>query len=293
MQHNPDYTFCLGWVDSAPLNNLPPWVQLIRADELPIAQWESMIGQYCELELQAAIKPFLIRRLVSTFPDYQHLIYFAPTTQVFGCLEKIVDPSAFIQLTPNRTEPIDEAAIEGLDDKRILNIGMYHAGAIIFHQSEQLDTLLNWWEERAIDRHYLNLCDGMALDQLWLNYLPIYFDNVKTIRNSTWHIGLHSLIGESYTFNKNYVLSVDFAGIAAFHPIWSDHTKQALGHLDLSILAKAYMKRLAEMNMYVPQMGDIYGNKVTVGNFRGLRKRVVKALATVVSGIEQYNLTYN
>lgn len=300
LSFNPDYKFFIGWAESAPVDNLPDWVETIEVNSLTNSPWKEMADKYYTHEFLAALKPFFIQELVHNYPEFEELIYLSPTTFILGPIDRVLDRNSFLQLTPHRTQPIDESPSCDLDDKRVLNIGMFTSGAIILHPSEQIQSLVSWWKKRAIDRHYLDLCNGMAMDQLWLNYAPAYFKDVSVIQQGGWHLGLHSAIGttlnlqnEGYMVNDVPLISVEFAGVTEYHPIWSDHSKLITNDKNWTKLRNFYSEQCAPFEKFDSFSGVSYGKKIKIKRYRSIRKKVVKALTSVISSIEHFDLTHN
>ncbi len=298
-KHNPDRTFLLGWVDRMQLPELPDWVEVIPVGSLEIMNWVSMEQRYYDFELVAACKPFFARHILSAFPECEELAFFSPTTQVFDSFDLIADPSAFLQLSPQRLRPIGQP-LGRLDDKRILNTGMYQASSWILHPDGQETNMLIWWSDRMTDRGFLDLCKGMCLDQLWLNYLPIYHERVKTIRNLGWNYGLNAVPGSGfvltdgkYTVDENPLITLDFAGLEGHHPVWSDHSDLVKDRALWPDLHNSYLSLLHKHKMPIKDLSLPYGQAAPIRSDRRYRKRVVQFLNKVISRIDTFDWTYN
>ncbi|WP_373514754.1 hypothetical protein [Persicitalea sp.] len=304
-QHNPDRRFFLGWVDRMQLPNLPNWISVIPVESLEMADWISMEQRYFDFELVAGCKPFFARYLLTTFPDCEELLFLSPTTQVFDLLDKVANSSDFLQLNPQRLRPIGDFGGRRmgryqLDDKRILNTGMYQAGSWIMHPDGQEKAMLSWWCDRMTDRGLLDLCEGMCLDQLWLNYLPIYHERVETIRNPGWQYGLPAVPGSKFTFiqgqyfvDNSPLVSLDFAGIETHHPLLSDYVDLVDGKPLWTDLRHSYRNSLQEYDFSFDIAISTYGNPTIVKSQRNYRRRAVRFLKNLIDGIEHFDWTYN
>lgn len=298
-QHNPDYRFIIGWSEEVPLIGLPEWAGVIGINELITAPWQSMGQRYYDFELAAACKPFFARHILNQSPTCTELVFLAPCTWVLGPLDSILNPGIFFQVTPHRLQPITGPG--PLDDKAILNIGMYHAGSWVLHPNGQEKELLNWWCERTVNRAFFDLCHGMCLDQLWMNYLPVVFEGVQAIRNAGWHFGLHAMPGHrlsqvhhDYWVEQQPLISVDFSGIECYHPVWTDHAALADKMEHWPELHRAYQARLAAQ--VVPSFeaaSTPCGKASEVKPFRKQRKQAVRFLNRLINRIESYDLTHN
>jgi len=150
-----------------------------------------------------------------------------------------------------------------------------------------------------IDRGFLDLCEGMCLDQLWLNYLPIYYERVKTIRNAGWNYGLSALPGSVLSFasgryfvDEHPLITLDFAGVESHHPILSNHASLVKGQDLWSDLRQSYQKALG---LY-PCPGDEtvapYGKATPTESNRRFRKQTVRVLEKIIKRIETLAWTY-
>lgn len=298
-KYNPNRTFFLGWVDRMQLPDLPDWINAVPVESLEIADWTGMEQRYYDFELLAACKPFFARHILAAFPDCEELAFLSPTTQVFDSLDLVADQSAFLQLSPQRLRPISQPAGR-LDDKRILNTGMYQAGSWLMHPDGQETAFLNWWVERMTDRGYLDLCAGMCLDQLWLNYLPIFYERVKTIRHPGWHYGLPAVPGSNFAFtnskylvDENPLITLDFAGLEGHHPVWSDHSDLIKDSALWSDLRNSYRTSLREHELPNKEASLPHGKAAPIKSNRRYRKRAVRFLKKVIARIHTFDWTYN
>ena len=46
---------------------------------------------------------------------------------------------------------------------------------------------MQWWKDRLFDQCYIDLANGMFVDQLWVNFAPIFYEDVFVSR----HLGLN------------------------------------------------------------------------------------------------------
>lgn len=297
-QHDPGHLFFLGWVDRMKLPNLPAWVNVVSVDSLEITDWAGMQQRYYHFELLAACKPFFARHLLNTFADCKELSYFSPTTRLFSPIDSVSDKSAFLQLSPQRLRPVSKP-VSGLDDKRILNTGMYQAASWIMHPDGQETALLSWWCERMIDRGFLDLCEGMCLDQLWLNYLPIYHEGVKIIQNAGWNYGLSAvpdsvlgLASGRYFVDEHPLITLDFAGVESHHPILSNHASLVKGQDLWSDLRQSYQKVLKQHPCPGDETVAPYGKATPMKSNRRFRKQTVRVLEKIIERIETLAWTY-
>ncbi len=151
-----------------------------------------------EAALIAASKPF--------FADYflketnaEQIIYFDPTVQVFGNVAPILKAlkTADIVLTPKLTRPFGKS--DYADEKFYLNTGLIDAGFWAMNRTENTTEFLNWWQQRLTTSAHLDLCHAQNHDQLWLMYVPVFFDKVQIVKSVGWNVALHNLAERTLT----------------------------------------------------------------------------------------------
>ena len=293
MQH-PGNIFYLCWVDKVTLSKLPENIKLLTVSELDIPQWQQMTEHYYDFELLPACRPWFAKHLISLHPDKHTFAFFAPTVLLFKPIENIFDPNSGLLLTPHIAKPLEKSSI--LDDKRILNIGMFHAGSWILNKNEESLKFLDWWAIRTIDRAKFDLCNGMCMDQLWLNFALVRITNAHQIAHHGWHYGLHSVLNkkldfqnEQYSVDGDPLISVDFAGLGFFDPIWSDHAALLSRNKTFKKLFSDYQKNLSSFRSFLPlESKPGYGLVPKINKNRMLRKKIKGKLKSITAFIDQF-----
>jgi len=177
-------------------------LDVVRLRELPFEVIPEMQQRYDTPAFVAAAKPFFARYFLQQ-NGIENVIYFDPTMLIFGDFDEILQKSTTydIVLTPRLTRKFG-ASTYG-DEKMFLNTGMYDNGFFALRKSPNTFRFLEWWQQRLTDRAYLDLCNGMNHDQLWLNYVPILFENSCIYKNIGWNVGLQNLHERVLTFKDN------------------------------------------------------------------------------------------
>jgi len=290
----PGYTFYLCWADTGTVPNLPENIKLLRITELNIPDWEQMSRRYYDFELLPACRPWFAKHLIRTHQELQALIFFAPTVYLYSSIDHLVGQNYDLQLTPNISRPLKKSTI--LDDKRILNIGMFHSGSWILQKSTASLEFLDWWAERTQDRAKFDLCNGMCLDQLWLNYAFVRVKKLFQLSQSGWHYGLHSVLNQKlelkngkYSVDGNTLISIDFAGLDSFDPIWSDHKRLLHQNANFKKLYLEYQKSLGTFKTFKPlETTPGYGMIPEIKNHRLMRKEISAKLKSLVRVIDLF-----
>lgn len=293
LRYHPDTLFYIGWADTLPLPAVPKGFKILAAEKLNIPEWGEMCARYYDFELVAASRPWFAKGILKASPDCSQLTFLSPTTMLFGSMQEINDPEKDLFLTPNITKPI--ATANHLDDKRILNIGMFHAGSWILKPNETTGKMLDWWAHRTIDRAKFDLCNGMCMDQLWLNYAPIWVEKTIKISHPGWHYGLHSVLNKSVTesngdffVESEKLISADFAGLMHFDPVWSDYQALLNKNLAFKKLYKTYVETVRTFDKTKTDQEPGYGMTPKISDQRLLRKNITRKLKAITKFIDQY-----
>lgn len=187
-QTNPDYTFFIGLVDefSSKINyEKEIGFPIIQATEIGISDFDSLWKKYDIVELNTCVKPFYLEYFSKKYDDLDYLMYFDPDTFVFGDIKDIeleLENGNEILLTPHVLTPIP---LDGKSptENSFLNFGIYNLGFLALKNPIKNLNLFKWWGERTYNVGFSNVANGYFVDQLWINLVPIYYDNVAVSKN--------------------------------------------------------------------------------------------------------------
>ena len=291
--HQPNHTFYLCWVDNVPVN-VPAHVKLLTVEQAGIAAWNTMEARYFNYELLAACRPWFALALLKKHIDCENLVFLAPTVLLIKPFEDIINRNSDIHLTPNITKPLAPSKL--LDDKRILNVGMFHSGSWMLRPGEKTLQMLQWWAERTVDRAKFDLCNGKNMDQLWLNYTLVWIPETTQIAHPGWHYGLHAILNHDlqmrngdYHIEGKPLLSLDFAGLTHFDPVWSDHIGLMPENNTFHALFNSYLKVLdkySKNNFELQTPG--YGKQAKIRKNRLFRNNLAVKVKSITAFIDQF-----
>lgn len=217
IKHNPDYKFIICLCDKKhPRINYSFFEphQIIEAHDIGIKKFKQMVEQYNIIELNTSIKPFVFDYLFRTYEDAEFVMYFDPDTYVYEKLTAIEDElkDNSILLTPHICTPIEFDGEEPTENTFTL-FGIFNLGFLALKRSEDADNLLNWWMRRLEINCYIRTDDGIFVDQLPMNFAPIFFNNVKISKNlglnmAPWNLHERNLTlkDDKYFVNDKYPL---------------------------------------------------------------------------------------
>lgn len=293
LHFHPESFFYIGWADTVPLPKAQDGIKIIAVEDIEIAEWGQMCSHYYDFELVAASRPWFAKGLLNKHKNCEQLIFFSPTTLIFKPINEISSLPADLLLTPHLSKPL--VASSNLDDKRILNIGMFHSGSWGIKPTEATRNLLDWWAHRTIDRARFDLCNGMCLDQLWLNYAPIWVKSTIQISYAGWHYGLHSVLNQNLTeqdgrfyVDENELISADFTGIHNYHPVWSDHAGLVNHSAAFKSLFMHYETVLRKFEKVNSSGQPGFGKPSNISPQRVLRRKIAGGLKAIAKFIDQF-----
>ena len=179
VQFNEGYQVIIGLVDKIndrfDKNDFSP-CQLIETDTIGIPGFEAMAASYSVIELNCAMKPFLAQYIFEQEqPDI--LLYLDSDIWVRHPFISVEDQLQLydILLTPHFTTALPDNT--GLPLERdVLRSGIYNAGFMAFKKSDTVTAFLQWWAMHMQTECYYNFGEGMGVDQVWLNLVPLLYD---------------------------------------------------------------------------------------------------------------------
>lgn len=184
--------------------------KLIEAQNLGIKNFNNMVEDYDIVELNTSIKPFSFQYIYDNF-NSDTVIYLDPDTCLFNSLD-IIDSDlkdSDMVLTPHICTPIND---DGLypQENLFTNYGMFNLGFLATKKSNETKKMLSWWKERLTKNCKNDVANGTFVDQLPMNYTPLFFKNVKINTNpglnaAPWNIHERKLklINGKYFINNN------------------------------------------------------------------------------------------
>jgi hypothetical protein len=232
----PDYQYYIGLVDKLdqaklsadPLSadflsaDLLPRFTMIEVADLQIDGWEQMYDQYNIIELNTAVKPFYMNYFYDKMGADQ-VIYFDPDIQLFSELTELNEAlgSNQIVLTPHITSPL-------MDDyqpreRDINNVGVFNLGFIGTSKGPETKAFLQWWMHKLRYECYSDLPNGMFVDQLWVNFAPMFYNSVYTLKHkgynmAYWNLHERNLTKNNDTWSVNDVDALRFFHYSGFSP---------------------------------------------------------------------------
>jgi len=228
-QTNPDWTFIIGLVDRLDQANLPadlvPAYPMVEVDKIDIDDFAGMCDRYDITELNTAVKPYYLEYFIRHYPEASEVIYFDPDIIVYQPLTHLHArlQTSDLVLTPHTCSPIrDWLAPNELNH---LNTGTFNLGFIGLRRSDDSRRFVGWWKERLAYECRIDLCNGLFVDQHWVNFAPIYVENVWVERHpgynvAYWNLHERSLerAGDTWQVNGQPLQFFHFSGYSPAKP---------------------------------------------------------------------------
>jgi hypothetical protein len=229
--------------------------EILPYSSLGFEVFGEMVERYNIVEFNTAVKPFYIDFFFTRNPEGV-VYYIDPDIELFSALSEFdqafADGYDFI-LTPHLLTPQTEIS---KFEKLVLNVGIYNLGFLGIKNSVNGKRFIDWWKERLRYLCRIDFKAGLFVDQIWVNYLPVFFTNVYTVRHPGYNIGywnfherrLQEKNGK-YVVNGEYELF--FFHFSNFNPLKPDKLCRWLDYSfeqrpDLSNIYKSYAKKLID-----------------------------------------------
>lgn len=234
---------------------------LIPVDTIPIANFDALVQRYSIVELNTAVKADSFLYLFEK-TNCDKLIYLDPDIQIYSDLTEVsglLDIHDII-LTPHFTTPIDDGY--STSDFRMLGSGLFNLGFIALARLTAVSAFLNWWRDRLYKYSHFDLSQGMFYDQVWCNYVVVFFSNHYILTNPGYNMANWNLHERTLAFdvkgrpfvNKYFPLRFfHFSGykfdrpnlIATYHTRYSFETRP-----DIVQIFKLYQQQIVEAGIY-------------------------------------------
>jgi len=184
--------------------------KLFEIEELRgmVPEFDKFCFQYSILELNTAIKPYLLEYLFKTY-GLKKLIYFDPDILITNSLDelsKLLDKNEVV-LTPHLTAPVEDNFFPG--EVEILQAGTYNLGFLALRHTANTLELIKWWQKRLHNRCIVDHRNGIFVDQKWMDLVPGFYDDVFLLREPGYNVAYWNyhcrdvrLNGKEITVNK-------------------------------------------------------------------------------------------
>ncbi|MBF4470296.1 glycosyl transferase [Flavobacterium sp. HJJ] len=215
LEYHPDTKFIIGLVDKIDATfdySMFSNFLMIPVEELEISCFEELNEKYNIVELNTAVKPFYFHYIFKKF-EVAKLLYIDPDILITSHFDEVFDilDKKNIVITPHICEPIDDEYAP--TDYHTLRGGVFNLGFIALSDYERVKDFLDWWGARVVKYGFCNFSKSMFYDQVWINYVPAFYDNYFILKHPGYNMAnwnLHerklSIKKEKYFVNEEYFL---------------------------------------------------------------------------------------
>ncbi len=229
IRYNPAYKIIIVLVDKIDNRFDPatfePYI-LLETGNLGIDAFDEMASQYSVIELNCAMKAFAAKYIMHHFtPDL--LLYLDSDILVFDTFKEVEQQMQEheILITPHFTLPYSDAHLLP-KERDTIRSGIYNAGFFALKKGEETNLFLSWWTKHMHTECYYNFAEGMGVDQVWLNLVPLLFNGVCIYTDAGVNIAYWNLHerqiefrGGQYFVNGNSaVIFLHISGYSFEHP---------------------------------------------------------------------------
>jgi len=301
LKHNSDYKFfaCLvDEIDNRIDPQLYPFIEFVLFSSLPLANKNELSDKYDIFELSCASKAFFGNYLLQKcnpeiliYLDTDICVYdnFHPIEQQLLTNSILVTPHFSIFVPDDGKYPLE---------RDVLNSGLYNGGFLAIKNNEESRTFFKWWQERLFTQGFNNVCEGMMVDQLWLNLVPIYFSSSKVFNHPGCNLAYWNLPERKLEFrNGRYFVNEQPLIFFHFSGYRIDHPKRLSGHQNrinesdspfLIQIIEEYHHLLIENNFaeYL-SLHNYYGRKKTKKKAPLIKKALIGLFASFGYSLEK------
>ena len=164
----------------------------IFADQLGIPDFENFAFRYDILELNTAVKPYLLAYLRDHL-GFDRALYFDPDILVLSRMDGLLDEldRHSVLLTPHIAEPLDN--VDRPQERLLRMAGIYNLGFVAMRLDPTTERFLDWWQAR-LHQHCLNdLHQGLFVDQSWMDFAPAFVEATRILRDPIYNVAYWNL----------------------------------------------------------------------------------------------------
>jgi len=190
--------------------------RIIQLSDINLPVFHEMTFQYTVLELNTAVKPWVLEHLLAK--GYDQVIYLDPDIYVYKPLLEVfaaLESGADIVITPHLLAPMtDDLQPSELDIRRA---GTYNFGFCAVRASENTLNFIHWWQSKLERNCIVDIDRGVFVDQSWIDLVPGLFDNVLILRHPGYNVAYWNLSQRSVELTKSGLWTSNGLPLVFFH----------------------------------------------------------------------------
>ncbi|MEM6913049.1 MAG: hypothetical protein AAF511_03635 [Pseudomonadota bacterium] len=180
---------------------------------------EAWVFEHSIVELCTAVKGPYLEHLLSQ--EWDIAVYLDPDIAVVAPLDGLVDAleDADVLLTPHQLTPEPSDALTAIRDNEIgsLKFGVYNLGFVAATATGQGPEFASWWGDRLRQFCFDDVCGGLFTDQRWCDLAPVFFSELKVLRDPGYNVASWNLSQRTLEFSESGELLVNGSPLKFFH----------------------------------------------------------------------------
>lgn len=219
LQYHPESTFIIGlvdkWNDEIDVSMFKDFV-IVPVETVKIENFEELIRKYNISELNTAVKPSYFKYIFEKY-NPGNVLYIDPDILVTSNFHEVFDllQQKNIIITPHILSPVDDAFAP--TDYHTLRGGVFNLGFIALSRYEKVKDFLTWWHNRVIKYGFANFALNMFYDQLWINYVPVFYDNYAILKHPGYNMANWNLHERQITIEEDKFMVNEKYPLRFFH----------------------------------------------------------------------------
>lgn len=257
---NPDYLFFIGLNDA--LSDEIDYEKeighsIILSNEIGIPDFDDLWKRYSIIEFNTCVKPFYFQYFITKYSAIEYIFYFDPDIYIFNNLRHLeheFEEETKILITPHILSPI---AIDGKTpgENIFLNFGIFNLGFLGLKSPGLSHDFLEWWKERTYRLGFNQPGNGLFVDQLWFNLVPLFFKSVKISKHPGLNMAPWNLHERVLKESKNKLFVNKIFPLIFYH--FSNYK-----YSDPEIIANHYSRHHFNNRPDLQKMYQAYQNKL-------------------------------
>ncbi len=219
-EHNPGSTLYVLLADRLDgyfnPNNEP--FKLIKLEELGNQKAvDNMCFSYTPFELCCALRGMLHEYMWEN-TDAQSWLFIDSDILVCSSLEVILRQldTTSILICPHCTTPVEMKFVIH-HEITLLQMGLYNAGFLGLRRTNETRKFISWFKDRLQLYGFNKVTRGQYVDQLWLNFIPLFFKDVSLLLHPGANLAYWNLYEKTLEEDKHGNITVNGEPLLFFH----------------------------------------------------------------------------
>lgn len=192
-QHHPEQTLVVWLIDELPAREVQGLRLRHIREVFPPHELDHLRASYNLRELATAVKPTCMAALLAE--GASAAVYLDPDIQIFAPLDAALaqlDQGAEGLLTPHALRPLPRDGRKP-NDHELLMSGVFNLGFLALNDTPAARDLLKWWAGWLRTHCFEDKGTGTFTDQKWLNFGPVFWPGMQTLRDDTCNVAYWNL----------------------------------------------------------------------------------------------------